>query len=603
MSLNKLTAVLSIAISTLTATTANSAGLTGTISTESGKPVMGAMLSVWNEDKTRKETVYTDAEGAYAIRTDFGGSLQVRARLLNFADSMKDITIGKDDIGKLDMTVKHFASAEEKSAALTASAHATQLQWKSDEEKTTFISQCNYCHQMGNSLTRKSRDEKDWRTTVNRMESYFALMSDWEKATIVKTLAAGFDGKPVDSVQNYGANDLLANAKVEQWLVGDALSFLHDTDVGADGKLYGTDEGHDILWVLDRETHEIKSHKIPSIGLPTGGKLSGTKFPIGIFTGEHGPHSMAETDDGKLWITNSLSSTLLEFDTHSEEMTLHPIPGDTLYPHTIRTAKDQTLWFTINVSNQVGHFDPATGIMEVIALPSNGFWRWVTDMVMPTVMHVSSWIKRSELQLTISHHKFFGRTVIGSAYGLDINPKDGSVWATQLYDNKIVRIDAQTKEITSYATPHTGPRRPRFDQDGIFWIPSFDEGVLMRFDPTTEEFKNYKLPVLASNEYEMPYALNVHPETGEIWLTANTTDRILRFFPKTETFMSYPSPTRVTFIRDLVFTKDGKVCNSTSNLPAYGMEDGVDTFICFDPDGGTKDKQALAEMLQQQSDS
>ncbi|HEB27247.1 MAG TPA: hypothetical protein ENI05_05650, partial [Porticoccus sp.] len=59
MSLNKLTAVLSIAISTLTATTANSAGLTGTISTESGKPVMGAMLSVWNEDKTRKETVYT----------------------------------------------------------------------------------------------------------------------------------------------------------------------------------------------------------------------------------------------------------------------------------------------------------------------------------------------------------------------------------------------------------------------------------------------------------------------------------------------------------------------------------------------------------------
>ena len=47
MSLNKITAALSIALSSLTAITANSAGLTGTISTESGTPVMGAMLTVW----------------------------------------------------------------------------------------------------------------------------------------------------------------------------------------------------------------------------------------------------------------------------------------------------------------------------------------------------------------------------------------------------------------------------------------------------------------------------------------------------------------------------------------------------------------------------
>jgi streptogramin lyase len=302
---------------------------------------------------------------------------------------------------------------------------------------------------------------------------------------------------------------------------------------------------------------------------------------------------MAETHDGKLWVTNSLSSTLMEFDTHSEEMAFHSIPGDALYPHTIRTAKDQTLWFTINASNQVGHFNPATGLMEVIALPHNGFWRWLTDMLLPTIMHVSSWLERSDLHLTLSTHKFFGRVVHGSAYGIDINPKDGSVWVAQLYDHKIVRIDPETREMTSYTTPHQGPRRPRFDKDGIFWIPSFDEGVLMRFDPETEEFTGYKLPVLASNEYEMPYALNVHPETNEVWLTANTTDRILRFFPETETFMSYPSPTRVSFIRDLVFTKEGKVCNSTSNLPAYAMEDGVDTFICFDPEGGAKDKQIL----------
>jgi hypothetical protein len=42
------------------------------------------------------------------------------------------------------------------------------------------------------------------------------------------------------------------------------------------------------------------------------------------------------------------------------------------------------------------------------------------------------------------------------------------------------------------------------------------------------------------------------------------------------------------------FTKDGKVCSSSSNLPAYGIEDKVDAFICLDPEGGARDMAAVA---------
>src|SRR5262249_13293107 len=107
-----------------------------------------------------------------------------------------------------------------------------------------------------------------------------------------------------------------------------------------------------------------------------------------------------------------------------------------------------------------------------------------------------------------------------------------------------------------------------------------------------------KLPVLAANEHEVPYALNVHPRTGEVWIAANNSDRILRYFPKTQTFLAYPSPTRVTVLRDWAFTKDGRACSSTSNLPAYGMEDGVDSFICIDPVGGERDRMALKGGMQ-----
>ena len=135
-----------------------------------------------------------------------------------------------------------------------------------------------------------------------------------------------------------------------------------------------------------------------------------------------------------------------------------------------------------------------------------------------------------------------------------------------------------------------GPRRPRFDAEGAFWIPSFDEGGLMRFDPATGRFKTWKIPAIGAGEYETPYALNVDPRTGQIWMAANNSDRIIRFDPKTEAFFSYPSPTRVTVLRDFTFTGDGRVCSSSSNMPAAAIEGGRASFLCLDPDGGAADR-------------
>jgi hypothetical protein len=62
-------------------------------------------------------------------------------------------------------------------------------------------------------------------------------------------------------------------------------------------------------------------------------------------------------------------------------------------------------------------------------------------------------------------------------------------------------------------------------------------------------------------------------------------DRIFRFDPRAKTFVSYAMPTRVTWLRDLVFAKDGGICSSSSNLPAYGIEGGLASFICLYPEG------------------
>jgi len=576
---------------------ASAATVEGTVKTSTGQPVSGAMVTVFSANRMRKQTVFTDAEGRYLIVVDYEGQLTVRARTSSFADQTQKVAVRDAEPQTVDLTVTAFESEIDRSNALPASAHLTTLPWKDAEDRAPFVSQCNYCHQVGNPLTRGKRSAESWVKSIEKMEGYMAIVTDEQVERFGEVFAAGFDGEPIDVVQTHDASPELAHAKIEEWLVGDGMSFIHDADVGEDGKLYGVDEGRDVIWVLDRETNVVEKYPLPESDLPVGGLLSGAALPIGIFTGKHGPHSMAQAKDGRFWITNALSATLMSFDPETKAFKLYEIGEGALYPHTIRIDREGIVWFTIAVSNQVGRFDPETETFTVLQLPHNGFWRWATDLFFPMLLKYSAKTPRGNKHIDLSPHKTFSgieyQDLFNLPYGIDINPKDGGIWYAKLYGNMIGHIDPETLEITEYETPLKGPRRPRFDADGILWIPSFDESALLRFDPTTGEFKTYPLPTLSPEEYETPYALNVHPDTGDVWMTSNMSDRILRFIPKEERYISYPSPTRVTWMRDLVFTKDGQVCSSSSNLPAYAIEDGVPSFICLDPDGADDDR-ALA---------
>ncbi|HXX83282.1 MAG TPA: carboxypeptidase regulatory-like domain-containing protein [Casimicrobiaceae bacterium] len=569
----------------------HAATLSGTVATTDGRPIFGAMVTAFNEPKNRKETVFTGADGRYTLQTSFAGNLTLRARTPYFKDVERTLAVRATDSSTVDFAAEKLASPEELSDSLPASAHAAMLDFPNKAIKETFVSQCNYCHQQGNSLTRRTRTEDEWKQTVRRMEGYAAMVTYGEARAISNTMFKGFNGQPVKAIETYDASPELSRSRIEEWLVGDGLSFIHDTGVGEDDKLYGIDEGHDVVWVLDRKTHEIEKLALPDVDLPVGGTFVGLQLPIGIFTGKHGPHSMAQTSDGRIWITAALSSSLVSLDPKTKAFKVYPVPRGFLwkggiYPHTIRVDKSDIVWFTVDLSNQVARFDPKTEQFTMIDLPSGGAMRWLMDTFFGIVLKIAGWFPQQNLHLALSHHKWLnvGKGVLTQPYGIDVNPVDGSIWYAKLMTSQIGRIDPKTLEVTEYDTPMAGPRRPRFDRNGVFWIPAFDSGGLMSFDTKTKKFETWPLPRLAPNEYEIPYALNVHPSTGDVWITANNSDRILRFTPATRQFVSYPSPTRVTFLRDLEFTRDGKVCSSNANLPAYAHEDHVASFICIDPE-------------------
>lgn len=559
--------------------------LTGTVATSSGMPVSGAMITASSTDGRRRITVYSHADGSYELPISYAGAISIRARTPYFSDTNMQLTVSDGEQYVVDFTTEKMSDPQSISESLTASAHAATLKWPENSDRTTFISQCNFCHQIGNSLTRRPRAKEEWEAVVDRMEGYLVLITGDERERITNNLHETFTGEPVKAVQTWDVSPDLAKASIEEWVAGDGLSFIHDADVGHDGRLYGVDEGHDIIWELNTLTGEILQVQMPDVDLPIGGKFSGLALPIGVFTGKHGPHSMAEGDDGRLWITNSLSSRLMAYTPATSTFETFDIGADTLYLHTIRKDLQGRLWFTVVASNQVGRFDPETNQLDLLDLPSNGFARWLADAFMPTMMRIGAYFPRKNLPLILSHHRWagLGREVMNFPYGIDVNPKDGSIWYAKLYANKIGRIDPETLDIVEFDTPVAGPRRPRFAPNGILWIPGFDTGELLSFDPDTEEFEVYPLPTLAPGEYETPYAINVHQQTGLVWITSNMSDRIFSFNPETETFTSYPLPTRVSFLRDMVFTEDGKVCSSNSNLPAYAIEGGLGGFVCLDP--------------------
>ena len=78
--------------------TGEAASFRGKVTLSDGKPAYGAMVTVFNAEKTTRQTVYTAADGSYAIRTPYAGKLDVRARLANFADQTTTVD-STDDPG------------------------------------------------------------------------------------------------------------------------------------------------------------------------------------------------------------------------------------------------------------------------------------------------------------------------------------------------------------------------------------------------------------------------------------------------------------------------------------------------------------------------
>lgn len=518
------------------------ASLQGVVTDDSGAPLAGAMVSAIDTELEKSITVFTDTDGKYEINGLENKAHNVRARLYGKEDTITEsVDVASGNAVKLAMKPVADLNSQR-----TGDDLFSLVKWDSEEDKSNFKMQCAYCHQIGTIGFRSPEEPVDWETMVARMQGFGGLY-EHTKTSIVKRLLEAYDTPAIEDWPEWEIPPAPAGKStdviISEWDMGrEHAAMIHDLEPSmVDGLIYTVDMIADAVATVDPKTGERKIHSVPG-----GKEYESDEFP------RKGPHSIEPDAEGNMWITLALSGEMAKFDPKTEEWTIvssAPAPRKRgMYPHSLRVDQKGVVWYTDAGTNSVFSLDPNNdNVVKEYKLLSAG--------------------------QAIGSGK--GESSGITPYGISVGP-DGMIWYSKLNGNRIGRIDP-TKEdgdIKEWIPPYEGPRRLHVAKDGKVWVPFFGDGNFGSFDPSVGDEGEWKCFDMPRGQNEIPYALNIHPQTGDIWVCGTGSDTLVQFNPETEEMIEYRMPSQVTYTREVEFTDDGSVWVCNSNYPSRHIESG-----------------------------
>lgn len=517
-------------------------------------------------------TVFTGADGRASLPPR-AGALRYRVRKFGYQDAIT--TASGDRALEVALAVETDAAAL--AAQKPANVWLGALDLGSVKAKQHFQMQCGFCHQFGSVFTRRDRTPDEWREVIPRMVRYGSrLPTDLQKSLPERLSSewARINAHPESLAPAPAWSPALANVRITEWPIGDAMSQTHDMLIGENGHLYVADNIQDRLYEIDTTTDTVTVYKIPHReGEPNGGLIRGRLKDFPRHDSTSNAHSLAASKrDGHIFITPSAQRRLVEFDPETKQFTLHDM-DDGFYPHTIRVDSKDRVWFTLALSNQVAMFDRATGAFTYYDLPTRSFKEKILVTYMHVIFKLINWGIPLPNWLSID----WDATGTPMPYGIDVGPDD-TVWVARLHTQEIARIDPNTGAVEMIKTPFLGPRRLRVDADGNPWIVAFGESSIAKYDAVAKSFAVYALPVTPAGS-EAPYALNVDKKRDIVWVNGNQSDAMYAFDVSRETWSAVPFARRTTFTRDVEIADDGTIYTSNSNFPSWHIEDTQPTLI------------------------
>jgi len=499
---------------------AQSATLTGQISSAEEGPMEGVLVSAKRAGSTVTITVVSDAQGRYSFPAGKlePGQYALRIRAVGYdLDSPTQVDIAAQAPRAADLKLRKTEdlASQLSNGEWIASAPGT------DQQKTTLLN-CIGCHTL-ERVVRSSYKTDDFMQLLPRMQAYVnqsipaapqlrrgeRLMEERgdQRVQVYRGLAeylstinlgAGSWGYPLKTLAR--PKGKATRAVITEYDLPRETIQPHDVVVDADGVAWYSSFGEQNLGKLD----------------PRSGKV--TEYPIALYkpgfpTGTLG---LRQDRDGNLWLGNMYQARIVKFDRKSESFQFWSLPSEA----NIDAAQVNM------VSPQSSHIDGK------VWSQNNGF----------------AGVHRLDLASgKIETWEPFKSAPKGEPHNIyDVIPDSkNNLYFTDFRQRHIGRIDAQTGEARLYAmpTPASAPRRGMMDAQDRLWFGQFRGNRIAMFDTKSETFKEW----LAPTPWSAPYDVTVD-KNGEAWTGSMSTDRVLRLNPASGEFIEYLLP-RSTNIR------------------------------------------------------
>jgi len=502
------------------ASTQKSVALTGQVTSEAEGAMEGVVVSAKKHGSIVKVSVTTDEHGRYSFPEDRlePGEYTITIRAVGYdIGAPTTATVVTEKTTTTDIGLKKTRNL---------ASQLTNAEWMMSipgtEDQKAFLLNCTSCHTL-ERIVRSTHDADEWAQVISRMMGYGAVSQPIKPQRMLDAARAG-------SPDKYRKQ-------------GEYLATIN-------------------LSTVDKWQYELKTLPRPK-GRATRAIV--TEYDMGRPTTE--PHDVVVDKDGNVWYSDFGELFISKFDPKTLKLTEYPIkqfkPGAPVGQLSLELDHNGTFWFDTMYQGSLGNLDPKTGEIKYYPLAP----QWNDERVQLNFVGLRHdvdgkvWTKSVgtqdifRLDLASGNWEKFHPTdkLPGGPYGIYqvISDSKNNLWMAEFTEGHIGKLDANTHEVTWFATPtqHARARRMRIDDQDRILFAEYRGNKIAIFDTRTEKFNEYALPTA----YSGPYRAQID-KNGEIWTGGMQTDRAIRLDPKTGQSVEYLMPTdtnmRTVFVDD-----------------------------------------------------
>ena len=561
--------------------------VTGSVKSQAGMPLAGAVVSAKADGQTITTSVYTDEQGNYFFPPALAGAdYRVWAQTEGYETEKTRVTVGEG------VTRKDFALAPiaDFTRQMTGQEYLAALPEDTPQHrrmKDVFFNNCTGCHESSYILQNRF-DQQGWSSVITLMskmvngggnyggpdQAPFPVIRYYQK-DLAAYLAEmrGPGASPMHAAPSAGPKGDAARAVVTEYdlPIADRSFFSHN-----DG--YSTNDGSD--W---------------SLGTPS--RLNG----VG------GTHDTQMDRNGNLWLTYaqpSFNRSLAMVDSRTGKVTEIKVPGFegmAAFTHGLAIDHNGILWFTAAGAGvadlgvgSLASIDPNSLKFEVYPPPKG-----MSGVTLSVDEDARGYIWASTAAgavrfdpRTHEYKEFRSVTPVsaggtGESYGVT-GDREGNGWWTQMFIDRVGKGDVKSgKSFEVRMPPRTalaekeltaddrklldlsgvfmsdfsgwwsqGPRRMGADkQSDLVWVGNYWGNNLAKIDIHSLKATLYPYP----QSYAAPYDCVVDSH-HHVWTNLFNGDAVAEFDPQSEQWTEYPLPTRGTELRHIAIAeRDGAI--------------------------------------------